>query len=100
MCYSIDISNPLIQFDAAELEAYVTRFAHKYGLMHILALLIRGAKVARDPKAYKSVPGLTGEEETALARAEGLGFWSQTKELRASVFTCAIAAILQYVQKL
>lgn len=79
--------------------ADVEAFASAYKLDDILDLLIRGAKVARDPDAYKGVPGLTDKEKAALEREKKVGFWRQTKELRATIFTCAIAAILQYVFK-
>src|ERR1700709_1007176 len=95
--YSIDINNPLIRFLHSELVAEVTSFATEYKLDDILDLLICGAKVARDPDAFESVPGLTPKEKNALAREKKLGFWSQTKELKSTIFTCAIAAILQYV---
>lgn len=77
--------------------ADVEAFARVHKLNDILDLLIRGAKVARDPEAYETVPGLTGKEKAALEREKKVGFWRQTKELRATIFTCSIAAILQYV---
>ncbi|KAJ9665056.1 hypothetical protein H2201_004922 [Coniosporium apollinis] len=91
----VDIDNPLVRLSPAELVADVESFATVNNLTNILDLLIRGAKVARDPEAYESVLGLTAEEKAALKREKQLGFWRQTKELRTTILTCAIAAILQ-----
>ncbi len=77
----------------------VQEFAGVYDLEHIRDLLVSGAKVARDPEAYQSVPGLTLDERAALRKEKEAGFWRQTKQLRASIIMCAVAAILQYVYK-
>jgi len=94
---SVDIDNPLIRLSPAELVVDVERFAKQYQLEAYLDLLVRGAKVARDSKAYKSGDCFTNEEKDALEREKKLSFRKQTKELRTTIFTCAIAAILQYV---
>lgn len=75
----------------------VHEFAAAYDLDDIRDLLVSGAKVAIDPEAYESVPSLTPNEKAALGKEKEAGFWRQTKELKATIFTCAIAAILQYV---
>jgi hypothetical protein len=89
-----DIDNPLIRLSPAELVTAVQEFAGVYDLEHIRDLLVSGAKVARDPEAYQSVPGLTLDERAALRKEKEAGFWRQTKQLRASIIMCAVAAIL------
>lgn len=75
--------------------AAVQDFAETHRLQDIKDLLVSGAKVARDPEAYESVPGLTQREKAALEKEKEKGLWRQTKELRVTIFTCAIAAIIQ-----
>ena len=75
----------------------VLEFAKTYGLQDIQDLLVSGAKVARDPEGYENIPGLTLKEKKALEKEKGRGFWHQKKELRMTIITCAIAAIVQCV---
>ncbi|KAH8587183.1 hypothetical protein B0O99DRAFT_584890 [Bisporella sp. PMI_857] len=63
--------------------------------MDILPLLLTGAKISMNPEEFQNVAGLTREELEALEREENMTFWDQTKELRTTIFTCAIAAIVQ-----
>jgi MFS family permease len=89
------VDNPLIGQNPAVVEAGVRAFAKWYDLEDILPDLLTGARITMDPEAYRRVPGLTDLQLAALGREENLGFWGQTKELRTTIFTCAIAAIVQ-----
>lgn len=51
----------------------------------------------RDPEAWQTVPNLTEEEREALKDASKSGFWKQPKQLRVTVITLCLAAIVQYV---
>ncbi len=54
----------------------------------------------RDPDAWPTVPGLTLEEREALRSESTSGFWRQPKQLRVTVATLCLAAIVQYVFQL
>lgn len=61
-------------------------------------VLIRGARVARDPRnntSAETVSGMTGVEEDALRREKTSGPWQQTKELKVTILTTACAAVVQ-----
>lgn len=51
----------------------------------------------RDPEAWSTVPDLTPEEREALRSDPTSGFWRQPKQLRVTVITLCLAAIVQYV---
>lgn len=72
-------------------------FVEDNGLQHISDLLLRGARVARDPDLFRLVEGLTDEEREALEKEPKSSFWQQTKALKLIILTCSIAAVLQYV---
>ncbi|KAI9760165.1 MAG: hypothetical protein M1840_002716 [Geoglossum simile] len=91
----IEINNPLLSLSPAELERDVRSFAEANKLTGIGDLLLRGARVARDPDVFRTVPGLTEEEGDALERERKLGFWQQPKQLKVVILMCSIAAILQ-----
>ena len=80
-----------------ELERDVRSFAEANRLTGIVDLLLRGARVARDPEVFKTVPGLKEEEIEALEMERKIGFWRQPKQLKVVILTCSIAAILQCV---
>ena len=50
----------------------------------------------RDPEAWSTVPGLTPEERQALRSDPTSGFWRQPKQLRVTVITLCLAALVQY----
>ena len=91
------IDNPLTQLSPTELEDAVRSFASATGLSHITDLLIRGAKLAKNPNTFASIPGLTDEEREVLQdeNATKPTFFSQTKELQVTIMTCAVAAVVQ-----
>ncbi len=49
----------------------------------------------RDPEAWQTVPGLSDEERLALETASNAGFRKQPKELRVTIVTLCLAAIVQ-----
>ena len=55
---------------------------------------MQAAKILRDPEAWQSVPNLTPEEKQALA-SERKGFWQQPKQLRVTIITLCVAAMVQ-----
>lgn len=93
----IDVGNPLIGEAPARVEAAVRTFAKENGLMDILPLLLAGATISMNPEEFRDVLGITDQQRAALEREDNMTFWQQTKELRTTIFTCAIAAIVQYV---
>ncbi|KAH6667895.1 hypothetical protein B0J14DRAFT_619902 [Halenospora varia] len=93
----IDVGNPLIGEAPARVEAAVRTFAEENGLLDILPLLLAGATISMNPEEFRDVLGITDQQRAALEREDNMTFWEQTKELRTTIFTCAIAAIVQYV---
>ncbi|KAH8665092.1 major facilitator superfamily domain-containing protein [Tricladium varicosporioides] len=91
----INVGNPLIGEAPARVEAAVLAFAEANGLMGIHPLLLTGAMISMNPEEFRDVPGLTTQQIAALERENTMTFWDQTKELRTTIFTCAIAAIVQ-----
>jgi hypothetical protein len=89
------VANLPAMMGLAELENDVRKFARENGLEYISDLLLRGARVARDP-ILMLVQDLKEEERDALTREPNSGFWQQTK-LKVIVLTCSIAAIIQCV---
>ena len=55
----------------------------------------QGCRIMRDPEAWQAVPGLTDEECLALERASHASFRQQPKELRVTIITLCLAAIVQ-----
>jgi hypothetical protein len=53
----------------------------------------------RDPEAWDTVADLTEEEREALREDSKSGFWQQPKQLRVTVITLCLAAIVQYVPR-
>lgn len=56
---------------------------------------MKAAKILRDPEAFLSVPHLTAEEKQALSHERGNGFWVQPKELKVTIITLCVAAVVQ-----
>ncbi|PNS18123.1 hypothetical protein CAC42_3568 [Sphaceloma murrayae] len=89
------IDNPLTHFSPPELEGAARKFAIETGLQGISELLVKGAKLARSPKTWKSIPGLTDEEKEVLEDDSHAGFLQQTKELQVTLLACACGAVVQ-----
>ncbi|KAF2225406.1 hypothetical protein BDZ85DRAFT_279096 [Elsinoe ampelina] len=92
----IYLNNPLIHLSPPELENAARNFAEVAGLKSITDLLIKGAKFARNPDTWRSLPGLTEEEREVLeAQSKGSRFLDQPKELQVTLLACACAALIQ-----
>ncbi|KAI9792520.1 MAG: hypothetical protein M1816_002040 [Peltula sp. TS41687] len=94
------IDNPLLHRNYDELESDVRDFHIRHELRGTVdvEVLIRGARVARDPRnntSGETVPGMTAVEAAALKREKESGFLQQTKELKVTILTTAFAAIVQ-----
>lgn len=61
------------------------QFARDYGLHNQEKILVKAAKILRDPEAWQSVPNLTADEKQALERERSNGFWQQPKDLKVTV---------------
>ncbi|TKX22452.1 sugar transporter-like protein 21 [Elsinoe australis] len=91
----IYLDNPLTHFSPPELEAAVRAFAEATKLEGITDLLIKGAKYARNPATWLSIPGLTAEEKEVLGNESQASFLEQTKELQVTLLACACGAVAQ-----
>jgi len=58
-------------------------------------LFARAAEVARDPPNFKRVDDLTKKEKEALEEEKRLGFLSQPKALKVTVFLLSLSALIQ-----
>lgn len=90
------VDNPLVRFSPPELEKAVRDFASATGLSGITQMLIRGAKLAKNPSTFRSIPGLTDDEREVLEQnATSTSFFEQTKELQVTIMACSVAAVVQ-----
>lgn len=89
------IDNPLLKLTPHQLDRAVKAFAERTGLKNLTDILTRGARVARNPDTYSTVRGITEEEIEVLENETTGGFWQQTKELKVTILTCALGAIVQ-----
>ena len=62
-----------------------------------LGTLIRGARIARDPRNLSgiAVPGITAAEFNTIEQEKKSSFFQQTKQLKVTILTTACAAIIQ-----
>lgn len=62
-----------------------------------LGVLIRGARIARDPRNLSeiAVPGVTPAELNVIEQEENSNFFQQTKQLKVTIMATACAAIIQ-----
>jgi MFS family permease len=56
---------------------------------------LQAGKILRDPEAWESVPGLSAEEKEVLLNETQHGFWRQPKELRITIITLCVGAVVQ-----
>lgn len=91
--------NPLVNRTPSELDQDVTAFYERVGLGNAVDLgtLIRGARIARDPRnlSDRGVPGITPAELNAIKQEAKSNFFQQTKQLKVTIMTTACAAIIQ-----
>jgi hypothetical protein len=89
------IDNPLLHWNPDEVDRKAHQFAEDYGLKNQEQVLVKAAKILRDPEAWQSVPNLTPEEEQALSHERNNGFWVQPKALKVTIITLCVAAVVQ-----
>ncbi|OJJ29783.1 hypothetical protein ASPWEDRAFT_177523 [Aspergillus wentii DTO 134E9] len=87
--------NPLKDRTPEELEDDVRNFHQRLELGDVLDLdlLLRAARIARDPTDH--VPGITPAEEKTIRSESESEFYQQTKDLKVTILAMACAAITQ-----
>ncbi|KAK4507915.1 hypothetical protein PRZ48_001650 [Zasmidium cellare] len=87
------IDNPLANVHHIERE--IRSFVKDHGFQQQESLFVKAGQILRDPEAWRAVPNLTDEEKEALEKENSKGFWKQPKELRVTIITLCIAAVVQ-----
>lgn len=72
----------------------VDSFSKEHGFEEDLALLRKGALVARDPVNFAAVPGITDAEKSAISN-EVLHKWRQPRILYFTIILCSVGAAVQ-----
>ncbi|KAI4212338.1 MAG: hypothetical protein LQ351_004908 [Letrouitia transgressa] len=88
------IENPLAHHTPESLLKDVTDFAHNKGLAEHLSVLKKGAQIAKDPRFFETVRGITDYEKQAL-RDEDHHRFRQPFPLYLTIITCCIGAAVQ-----
>ncbi|KAL8746252.1 MAG: hypothetical protein Q9190_001708 [Brigantiaea leucoxantha] len=88
------IENPLAHHTPESLLRDVTEFAETKGLGEFLPLLKKGAQIAKDPRFFEAVRGITDQEKQAL-RDEDLRRFRQPASLYITIITCCVGAAVQ-----
>ena len=90
--YSIE--NPLVHLTPEQLQRDVRAFARSKGLEEHLDVLKKGAQIAKDPRYYETIPGVTEYEKQAL-RDERARRFRQPLALYLTIIICSIGAAVQ-----
>ena len=88
------IENPLANLTPEQLQRDVRTFARSKGLEDHLELFKRGAQIAKDPRYFEAVPGVTEIEKQAL-RNERKHPFRQPFALYLTIIVCSIGAAVQ-----
>lgn len=88
------IENPLGHLTPEQLLRDVRDFARSKNLESHLDLLKKGAQIAKDPRFYEAVPGITEDEKKAL-RDEDYHRFRQPMALYITIITCSVGAAVQ-----
>ncbi|CAF9916300.1 MAG: hypothetical protein HETSPECPRED_002817 [Heterodermia speciosa] len=88
------IENPLAHLTPEQLQRDVRAFARSKGLEDHLDLLKKGAQIAKDPRYFETIPGVTDEEKQAL-RDEKSHRFRQPFALYLTIIVCSIGAAVQ-----
>lgn len=88
------IENPLAHLTPDQLQRDVRAFARSKGLEDYLDLLRRGAQIAKDPRYFETIPGVTEHEKQAL-RDEKSHRFRQPLALYLTIIVCSIGAAVQ-----
>ena len=88
------IENPLGHLTPEQLLRDVRDFARSKNLEAHLDLLKKGAQIAKDPRFYEAIRGITEEEKKALHNEDYHRF-RQPIALYLTVITCSVGAAVQ-----
>lgn len=88
------IENPLGHLTPEQLLRDVREFARSKGLDEYLSLLKKGAQIAKDPRSYEVVRGITDAEKEALYNEENHRF-RQPFSLYITIIVCSVGAAVQ-----
>lgn len=91
------IENPLQRIDEDDLDENTANFYTENNLGKVVDVetLIRGGRLARSEKIFKTRGGLSEVETVALEREGKTRFWEESKELRIILLTCTMGSITQ-----
>ncbi|KAI4183468.1 MAG: hypothetical protein LQ346_006324 [Caloplaca aetnensis] len=93
-CLLRSIENPLSHLTPDQLEKDARNFARFAGLEEHQALIGKGARIAKDPQYFTTIPGVTDEEKEAL-RDERRHRFRQPPALYLTIIVCSIGAAVQ-----
>ena len=88
------IENPLAHLTPEQLLRDVRDFARAYRLDDHVELLKKGAQVAKDPRFFEAIRGITEVEKQALRDEENHRF-KQPVSLYITIVTCCVGAAVQ-----
>jgi len=91
---SAKIQNPLSHMTEEEMLRDVDQFTQENNFQEIHHLLRKGALVARDPKNFATVDGITEHETNAITN-EVLHKWRQPLTLYLTIILCSVGAAVQ-----
>lgn len=86
---------PTTRLRPDEVERKARHFVRTHGLLNQEEVFVKAGKILRDPEAWESVPSLSLDEKEVLFNETINGFWKQPKELRVTIITLCVAAVVQ-----
>lgn len=93
LCHG-SIENPLAHLTPEQLLRDVRDFARTNHLEELAELLKKGAQVAKDPRFFEAIRGITEVEKQALRDEENHRF-KQPIALYITIITCCVGAAVQ-----
>ncbi|KAI4100081.1 MAG: hypothetical protein L6R37_005679 [Teloschistes peruensis] len=88
------VENPLAHLTPEQLQHDVRSFARTTGLEEYQALLEKGAWIAKDPRHWDAIPGVTDAEKQSL-RDERSRRFRQPLALYLTIIICSVGAAVQ-----
>lgn len=88
------IENPLSHVTPEQLQRDVRSFVRSTGLEEYQELFEKGARIAKDPRYFEAIAGVTKEEKQAL-RDEKSRRFRQPLALYLTIIICSIGAAVQ-----
>lgn len=95
MLCDYSIENPLAHLTPEQLLRDVRDFARSTNLEEHLEILKKGAQVAKDPRFFEAIRGITEVEKEALRDEEQHRF-RQPIGLYITIITCSVGAAVQW----